>query len=114
MEMFTHLCALTAELMPGSKRTQIGSKMVEYRRPDKQFVLIGMNFAIERKPVVIASVLEATAIRLGLSAGSTSLSVDGTALRVRVTHFGLKVMISFEVDDLGACEDALRLIVGAM
>lgn len=117
--MFTYLCNLAAEIMPDARRSQIGPDMVEFRRlSDNQFVFLGLSFGYEKKPMVVASVLEDTAARLGVTCESTSMLVKGQAVPVTVrrTQYAngpVKIMITHYAGER-ASGDFLRYLVGAM
>ena len=103
--MFERLCMLAEELMPDATKTQIGLEMVEFRRDDGQFLLLGMSFYAPKHPVVVLSVFEGTASRMGVTAGTTSLRVNGCDVTVtrcmEYVNQPERVTISYRGHDLG-------------
>ena len=84
--MFAYLCVLAEQLMPGARKRQADSDMMELRRDDGQFLFLGMSFYTPKHPVIVMSVFEETAARLGVTAETTSLRVNDRNVSVRVTR----------------------------
>lgn len=84
--MFAYLCVLAEQLMPGARKRQADSDMMELRRDDGQFLFFGMSFYTPKHPVIVVSVFEETAARLGVTAETTSLRVNDWNVSVRVTR----------------------------
>ena len=84
--MFAYLCVLAEQLMPGARKRQADSDMMELRRDDGQFLFLGMSFYTPKHPVIVVSVFEETAARLGVTAETTSLRVNDRNVSVRVTR----------------------------
>jgi hypothetical protein len=84
--MFANLCVLAEQLMPGARKRQADSDMMELRRDDGQFLFLGMSFYTPKHPVIVVSVFEETAARLGVTAETTSLRVNDRNVSVRVTR----------------------------
>lgn len=87
--MFTYLCMLAEQVMPNFRKTMIGLDMVEYRRPDKQFVFMALPLpSVGGSITIIASVWEDTAARLGVNVDSTTMRIGHREVPVEVNAIG--------------------------
>ena len=114
--MLAHLSSLASELMPDAKKLDRAG-VTTFTRGDGQFVLVGEMFG---QVELLASVSEGTAARLGVTARSDRMVLDGgQEVPVRVKLFQYfdrpgKVMITYHVRESSEAGDVLRWVVRAM
>jgi hypothetical protein len=89
--------------------------------------MMAMSFHVPKAPVLLASVFETGAARIGVTAGTTSLLVNGRSVPVRVTRcmryahsepakLNITYCVPFDVQNEShhvSAQDVLRLLVSA-